>query len=339
MKVSVVIPVYNLEKYVEAAVDSVLGQSHPPFEVIAVDDTSTDRSPQVLRRYGDELIVLRNERNVGVMRTTLNGIARATGDVVAVLSGDDEWAPRKLEAVSALFEADPRLVIVSHDYHFIDAAGRVTFENDPTQEVLKRALRAGDLDRVSRAMIDSILEYRGNVWLGSGWSFRRGALDLGTFRRRVDDHARPHELFEDHPLATFLLLTSAGRCAYVDQPLLRYRVHATNFSGAATDLARARRIITMGRATAQFTHDIVADYGEGWPAAPAAQRAHVREFDYLAALYAGEIGRALGYYREGFGASWSVARYAREVLRLGTVALFGAERFFALKNRVASFRS
>jgi len=94
-RVSVVVPVRNVERYIGEALDSILRQSIAPGEVIVVDDGSTDATPTVLERYSGELRVLRQE-NAGVAAALNHGIAAVQGTLVAFLDADDVWLPNAL---------------------------------------------------------------------------------------------------------------------------------------------------------------------------------------------------------------------------------------------------
>ena len=98
--VSVVMPVYNAEHWLGRSIDSVLQQTHPALELIAVDDCSSDRSWDRLQRYAAldaRVRVIRLEQNGGVAAARNVGIAAATGQYIAFLDSDDWWHPRKLE--------------------------------------------------------------------------------------------------------------------------------------------------------------------------------------------------------------------------------------------------
>src|SRR5258708_5856521 len=96
MRVSVIIPSYNCGRYVTEAVDSALAQTHPPAEVIVVDDGSTDDTEERLRPYSGRIRYLRKE-NGGVATARNRGIHEAVGELIAFLDSDDSWHPRKLE--------------------------------------------------------------------------------------------------------------------------------------------------------------------------------------------------------------------------------------------------
>lgn len=107
--VSVIIPTYNYARYLGEAIDSALGQTLAPLEVIVVDDGSTDDTPELLAAYGDRIRVLR-QKNAGVAVARNSGIAAARGEYVAFLDADDTWLPRKLELQMPLFTGSVGLV-------------------------------------------------------------------------------------------------------------------------------------------------------------------------------------------------------------------------------------
>lgn len=104
--VSVILPTHNRAWTLKAAVDSVLAQENCPFELIVVDDGSTDETPALLRSYGGRLTVLRQE-NRGVSAARNTGIAHAAGELIAFLDSDDHWLPGKLSRQAAFFAHRP----------------------------------------------------------------------------------------------------------------------------------------------------------------------------------------------------------------------------------------
>lgn len=95
-KVSVVIPVYNGEKYIQETLESVLGQSYPDVEVIVIDDGSTDGTLEILSGYGERLRVFQ-QKNSGAAAARNKGIQEASGKWVAFVDADDIWLPEKLQ--------------------------------------------------------------------------------------------------------------------------------------------------------------------------------------------------------------------------------------------------
>jgi glycosyltransferase involved in cell wall biosynthesis len=95
-KVSVIIPVYKTEKYVEAAVASVLNQTYQNLEIIVVDDGSPDDSLKLVRQFDDPRIRIIEQENRGLAGARNTGIRHAVGEYIAFLDSDDVWLPEKL---------------------------------------------------------------------------------------------------------------------------------------------------------------------------------------------------------------------------------------------------
>jgi len=88
MKVSIIIPVYNAEKYIKKCLDSILKQTYKNIEIIVINDGSTDKSYDVLKKYEDKIILI-NQKNHGVSYSRNVGIEKATGDYIMFVDGDD----------------------------------------------------------------------------------------------------------------------------------------------------------------------------------------------------------------------------------------------------------
>ena len=98
MKISVIIPTYNRKKYIKRAIDSVIRQSYKPFEIIVIDDGSTDGTYELIKQsYSSSQISLEKQINSGVSSARNKGIKLANGDWIAFLDSDDEWFENKLE--------------------------------------------------------------------------------------------------------------------------------------------------------------------------------------------------------------------------------------------------
>lgn len=106
--VSVVIPLYNKEPHIQRTIDSVLIQNFQDFEIIIVDDGSTDRGIEVVKSFTSPKIRLIQQENAGVSAARNRGIKEARADLIAFLDADDEWIPGFLETVLRLREKHPQ---------------------------------------------------------------------------------------------------------------------------------------------------------------------------------------------------------------------------------------
>ncbi len=117
--VSVIIPIYNSEKYLREAIDSVLAQDYSPLEVLIVDDGSSDDGPRIAASYGPPVKVV-PIAHAGHPAARNAGIAASTGEYLGFLDADDLWSPDKLALQLAAFAADPALDLVfGHMQNFI----------------------------------------------------------------------------------------------------------------------------------------------------------------------------------------------------------------------------
>jgi hypothetical protein len=117
LKVSVIIPLYNKAPYVRRALDSVAAQTFADFEVIVVDDGSTDGGGSVVAGYADARFRLVTQANAGPGAARNAGIAEARGELIASLDADDEWLPTYLEeSVGRLEEFGPEVASISSGY-------------------------------------------------------------------------------------------------------------------------------------------------------------------------------------------------------------------------------
>jgi len=124
-RVSVILPVYNGATHLRQAIDSVLGQTSPPEEILAIDDGSRDDSVRILQSYG-EALSFSCQANAGVAETRNRGVEEARGDLIAFLDQDDLWYPHKLERQLETMAAAQEAPFVYSDFDLIDRSGAVT---------------------------------------------------------------------------------------------------------------------------------------------------------------------------------------------------------------------
>ena len=122
--VSVIIPTYNRAGMLKEAIDSVLAQDYSDFELIVVDDGSTDETPQILNCYGGKIKRI-CQRNQGVSAARNRGIAAASGGVMAFLDSDDLWLPGKLTIQTEFLRSTPDALICQTEEIWIRNSVRV----------------------------------------------------------------------------------------------------------------------------------------------------------------------------------------------------------------------
>ena len=122
-RVSVVIPSFNRAGMIEEAIGSVLAQTYENFELIVIDDGSTDNTPLVLENYGNRVLSYR-QRNGGVSAARNKGIESATGSLIAFLDSDDLWLPEKLACQVDFFDTHPDAMICQTEETWIKKSGQ-----------------------------------------------------------------------------------------------------------------------------------------------------------------------------------------------------------------------
>ncbi len=132
--VSVIIPTYNCDRYIAQALESVLQQQNCPYEVIIIDDGSTDSTQAVLQPYQNSIRYLR-QQNQGVAAARNHGIAVAQADLIAFLDADDYFLPDKLTRQAAIFAKRPDLGIVHSGWQRVDSEGNKLLDVRPWQKI------------------------------------------------------------------------------------------------------------------------------------------------------------------------------------------------------------
>lgn len=211
-RISVVMPAYNAEAYLSQAIDSVVSQVGADFELILVDDGSTDSTARIAREYGDRLNYYYRE-NGGVAEALNTGIAQARGEYVALVGADDVLEPTSLAERQAILDRFPEAAFVHTGAWEIDEAGRVLR--------LRTRRTGGHLYEPPSQAFRRLLD--GNWIVASTVMVRRGALEkTGGFNQTF---------VPGEDWAMWLQLASRGGVAYIPAPLARYRIHSASLVG------------------------------------------------------------------------------------------------------------
>lgn len=258
-KVSVVIPTYNNAHYIRAALDSVLAQSMSDYEVIVIDDGSTDGTREIIEAYGKG-VRYHWQENGGLAVARNTGLRLATGQMLTYLDADDIWEPANLEVKTAVLDQHQDVGGVFSEFSIFDDEGprqpRGTRQMFPFFDRTGLSLSDVLTERRSAALPDGrtvdllaghVFDWLfwGNFILPTSMVFRvEPARETGTFRP---------ELRTQQDYEYWLRFTRRVPLAHVDQPLVRYRRHARQL----TDHSRIENIL---RAVESIIRQYEADF-------------------------------------------------------------------------------
>lgn len=323
-RVSVVMPVYNVEAFVAEAIDSVLAQTFGDFELIVVDDGGSDRSVAICRDYADPRIRIVSQANRGLAGARNTGIAEARGEFVALLDSDDRWLPEKLALHVIHLDNNPAIGVSYSPSRFIDMAGQpMRLKQTPKLE----------------GVTPSDIFCRNPVGNGSAPVLRRTALETVAFPH-PQDRGRTcwfdESLRQSEDIEMWLRLAVAGGVIFagIAPALTEYRVGS---GGLSSQVVRQYQ-------TWQGVVSRLEAYAPGFVAAHV-DRARAYQLRYLArrAVQLGDAGMAVTLLREA--ARSSLKPLLEEPIKsMVTVAaaivgrFMGAERFARLAGVAAGGR-
>jgi glycosyltransferase involved in cell wall biosynthesis len=146
--VSIILPVYNAEKFLKTAIDSVLSQTYQYFELLIINDGSTDNTSNIIQTFNDPRIVFINQlSNKGITYRLNEGIKTATGKYIARIDADDIWHPQKLEKQINILNKNKNLAFIATDFYRIDYQNNILsidknsqYNNNLRHNILKKNL-------------------------------------------------------------------------------------------------------------------------------------------------------------------------------------------------------
>jgi glycosyltransferase involved in cell wall biosynthesis len=215
-KISVIIPVYNSEKYLDEAVQSILDQTFSEFELIIINDGSTDSSLAMLKKWAekDRRIRLFDQENAGRSFTRNRGLELAESEYIAMLDSDDIALPTRLEVHYEFMENNPEVVIVGAQIEGICMKGLSLFYSGTP---------LFDHNEIETALLN---DHGVQLCQGASLMRKSAALKVGGYNEK-------YTVGEDTDL--FLRMALIGKLANVSNVLLKYRQHiesATNASNS-----------------------------------------------------------------------------------------------------------
>ena len=221
IRVSVIIPAYNGDRYLAEAIESVLRQTYSEYEIIVVDDGSTDNTPEIVRQYGDRINYL-FQANQGVAASRNLGLAAARGEYIAFLDQDDVFLPHKLSVQVDLLDRDSNLGLVNSGWQIVDRVGTLKAAVQPWQQI-------PDLSYANLIVWKPV--FLGAMLFRRSWLERSGGFD-STLSQTPD-------------VDLVMRLAMMGcPAAWVEQTTVKYRQHEANASKNTLLQARELNEIT-----------------------------------------------------------------------------------------------
>jgi glycosyltransferase involved in cell wall biosynthesis len=212
--ISVIITNYNYGHFLAQAIESVLNQTYQNFELIVVDDGSTDGSPKVIKHYENRLIAI-FQKNAGQGAAFNTGIAQAKGEIVCFLDADDYFREDKLEKVVMAFRKHPEWVQISHSWISVNKNNQIIGRGGQT-------LNVGD--------VRHLLLQRGRYAMGitSALAYRRTVLQqvFPVSTKLFEVEGKIFTESADTYLAT--KVPFYGQIGCIKEPLMFYRMHGKN---------------------------------------------------------------------------------------------------------------
>ncbi|MFM6290641.1 MAG: glycosyltransferase family 2 protein [Microcystaceae cyanobacterium] len=219
--ISVVIPVYNVERYIRETLDSVFAQTLQDFEIIIVDDESPDRSIEICQSYQDPRIRIVHQKNRGLAGARNTGIRNSCGKYIALLDSDDLWLPEKLEYHLKHLESNPEVGVSFCRSAFID-------DNSKPLDIYQMPKLTG---------IDAVHIFcRNPISNGSVPVFRREVLEAIKFEDNLqgqpeDNYFDEHfHQSEDIECWMRIALQTQWQIEGIPEALTLYRVNSTGLS-------------------------------------------------------------------------------------------------------------
>jgi glycosyltransferase involved in cell wall biosynthesis len=221
--VSVIIPVYNAEKYIAATLRSVLDQTYQNFELLIIDDGSPDRSIEICRQFTDPRIKIICQENQGVAAARNQGIREAQGEYIAFLDADDLWLPTKIEKHVNHLESS-KSVGVSYSYStLIDATDKPlglyqlpqTHDITPVNFLLRDPIGSGS-NLIARSAVLTAIKFPVEI--------------NGVVTQCYFDEDRQLNPSEDTECWLRMSIKSDLKFEGIPEVLIQYRLHSGSFS-------------------------------------------------------------------------------------------------------------
>lgn len=215
IKFSIIVPLYNCEKYISECIDSILSQKYPEFEIIVVNDGSTDNSRAMVERYCDSRIRIIDKVNGGLLHARLTGLREASNDYIVFVDADDRICSTLLQDIAFYFEQGNdvvvyKLVEFSEERYGPTSKGlyfnEQIFQGEDRRQLLTKLLTTGEINSIVCK------------------AFKKDLIPMHIME------AYPRVAIGEDALFTMHLLQYYSRLTYLDYPYYEYR----QFKGSMT---------------------------------------------------------------------------------------------------------
>jgi len=208
--VSVLMPAYNAEKYIREAIESILSQTYKNFELIIINDCSTDSTKKIIQKYAKKesrLVLINNEENLKISKTLNKGLELAKGKYIVRMDADDWSYPDRIEKQVKLMEDNPELVLSSGQMEICDC--EMNIKNKSNFPITNEKIRK------------VILQY--NPMVHPAMIFRRDiALSIGGYDEEIKS--------EDYMFT--IDMSSEGELANLNDVIIKYRILDNSITGS-----------------------------------------------------------------------------------------------------------
>lgn len=220
-KISVILPVYNGEMYINDAIQSIINQTEKNFELIIINDGSTDKTENIILSFSDTRIVyIKNEINLRLIKSLNKGIDNARGKYIARMDADDISFPKRFERQLEIFNSFQGVSMVNLKTLLIDNEGKHSYENRSTVQVGIEAIK--------------YIQPLKNMISHPGIMVKADILKKYKYK---DEMAYEH--IEDYELWT-RMLEDGHICYTIEEPLLYYRVSTGSINRTQSKIQHQR---------------------------------------------------------------------------------------------------
>ena len=264
MKFSVLVPVYNVEKYLEQCINSVLSQTYQDYELILVDDESKDESglicDEFAKKYPEKIKVVHKE-NQGPLAARCDGIKNAIGDFCIFLDSDDSIEPDLLKTLESYLKKDEMLDMILYSFYYNRngkreerkkhiAPNEMRWEGNDKKELYEKLIYTADITSIwTKAIRTSILKSDETDY--TQYYGKNMAEDL---------------------LQSLYSMTVARKILFIDKPLYAYRINNESIS-------HNFRAETISKKNALYVYHIICEYLSKWDMLEGIEKLNARWFN------------------------------------------------------------